>query len=55
MKAEDEAVAPMEEINFDLEEDCESCKLWTASKRSGLGQPGTWWASQIMIVQMCLY
>jgi ribonucleoside-diphosphate reductase alpha chain len=27
MKAEDEAAAPLEEINFDLEEDCESCKL----------------------------
>ena len=27
MKAEDEAAAPLEEIDFDLEEDCESCKL----------------------------
>jgi ribonucleoside-diphosphate reductase alpha chain len=27
MKAEDEAATPLEEINFDLEEDCESCKL----------------------------
>jgi ribonucleoside-diphosphate reductase alpha chain len=27
MKAEDEAVAPLDEIDFDLDEDCESCKL----------------------------
>jgi hypothetical protein len=46
---------PLEEIDFDLEEDCEACKLWTALKRSGPGQLGTWWASQIMIVRMCLY
>jgi hypothetical protein len=26
----EDAPAPMLEIDFDLEEDCESCKLWTA-------------------------
>jgi hypothetical protein len=54
MKAEDEAVAPLDEIDFDLDEDCESCKLWTALKKSGPGLQDTWWENQIMIALMCL-
>jgi hypothetical protein len=55
MKPEDEVSAPLEAIDFGLEEDCEACKLWTALKKSGPEPLDTWWASQIMIAQMCLY